>query len=1312
MNHQQRATRRLSAEALESRRLMAIDLEPVVNLNTSNPWGLIREFEQIGGLTFFVAREPGASRLDLWRTDGTTPGTIRLADLGPLAPNDFSNRGLTNIANTLYFKGFDEAHGQELWKSDGTASGTVLVRDLRAGAASSTLSNFTNLGGTLLFEANGHLTRSRNDATGTVRIADLRASASDEVGDFTVVGNSLYFTAKLDTSGVDLFKSDGTKNGTQLVQDAGSQAIDHLANVGNTLFFTLGNAALWKSQGSPATTLLVSDFSSAPFGAYPSQLTDVNGTLFFSSNGELWKSDGTNAGTVFLKDAGDNAYEFFNHQGTLYFSAGVRFLGNGYELWKSDGTAAGTQQVVDLSPDFDEGYGFSSYPGQFTNVGGTLFFTSVSRQAARGIYTTDGTAAGTKLFAGGFVSDFAVVGNELRFADQRSYGHYGLYKQQLNSTTSVDIARNGPGIGSSDPSTPVDVNGTLYFAASDGIIGFELWRNVGGVSTLVKGFAPGNGGSLIANLMNVNGTLFFTAYDGAHGVELWKSDGTEAGTIRLSDIQASSPLTTPQEFTVVGNQLFFSAFDTEGWELWKSDGTASGTLRVRDIYPGQGSDPYSGSYPRSSFPSGFVNRDGTLFFTAQDAVSGRELWKSDGTSSGTVLVKDLFPGDSTGYPYGINSSNPGKLVNLGGTLYFSAADSLSGYGLWRSDGTAAGTQLIRGPGQGLKSVNNLTAIGLKLFFSGTGATGEELWKSDGTAAGTVQVKDIRAGTTASSPTNLVNVNGDLFFLADDGTHGRELWRSDGTAAGTVLVEDIREGLDPVSKKPFSSEPRDLTSLNGVLFFSANDGTHGRELWFAAVGEKGAHFADDLLPGEVGSDPQRFYAVGNDLYFSAITAAGRELWKTSSAAPVMGISTTALSYSEGETKRIAQTASLNDVDTAVLRGGILRASLVGNADPADRLVLLSGGKLTIQGSALLYDGIEFARFSGGVGEKPLMIRLNMNASVNVVRVALRNIAFRTESQNPSTARRVVQFELTDGEGAAAVKQYAQIDVARVNDAPEIRSFGKDVVYLQGQLNTPVATFAATIKDVDSPNFSGGKLTVAITSGGLPEDRLVIRNTSTLTTSGGQIRLNGILIGTFAGGIGAAPLVVTFNSNATEVSASTVLQNITYGNMSLTPVAGPRTVSAQITDGDGGSSALLSKQLTVTAVATAPITLDTSSPLYSETGAWLDSSLIAYNGVRSRYTTSSAATATWTLTGLPAGTYQVYYYNLSQPLTIKATLSDGTTSVDNTLNLPNSPNGFVSLGTFQFSGSGADFVRLSQPGTGTLRATALRLFRVGP
>src|SRR5262249_23258823 len=151
------------------------------------------------------------------------------------------------------------------------------------------------------------------------------------------------------------------------------------------------------------------------------------------------------------------------------------------------------------------------------------------------------------------------------------------------------------------------------------------------------------------------------------GGELWMSDGTEAGTTVVSSVAAVSKLVN------VNGTLFFAGDDgVNGAELWKSDGTTAGTTLVADLYPG-GSSSYVGQYPwgywqytpYSSWPGNLTNVNGTLLFTADDG-NGSELWRSDGTAAGTVMVKDINPGSAGSYP--------SDLTNVNGTLYFAARD--------------------------------------------------------------------------------------------------------------------------------------------------------------------------------------------------------------------------------------------------------------------------------------------------------------------------------------------------------------------------------------------------------------------------------------------------------------------------------------------------------------------------------------------------------------------------------------------------------------------------------------------------------------
>ena len=374
---------------------------------------------------------------------------------------------------------------------------------------------------------------------------------------------------------------------------------------------------------------------------------------------------------------------------------------------------------------------------------------------------------------------------------------------------------------------------------------------------VVKVFATAN----IAQITMIGARVYFVVDDGVHGQELWTSDGTSAGTVLVSDINPGAGGSNPIVLTNVNGTLFFAANDgTHGVELWEANGPTA--VMVKDINPGAGG---------SVFSTPFANVNGTVFFDASDGANGLELWKSDGTAAGTLMVKDINPG--------AGPSQPLQLINVNGTLFFTAFDA-NGYTLWRSDGTAAGTVMVKDINPG---VNNPFAavpfanVNGTLFFDGTdGTNGFELWKSDGTAAGTVMVKDINPGVGNSTPQFLTNVNGTLFFTANDGASGFELWKSDGMAAGTVMVKDINPGAG-------GSNPFHLTNVNGTLFFDATDGANGFELWKSDGTAAGTVMVKDIVAGASSSTPTQFTNVNGVLEFYANDGTGEGLFRSDGTA---------------------------------------------------------------------------------------------------------------------------------------------------------------------------------------------------------------------------------------------------------------------------------------------------------------------------------------------------------------------------------------------------------------------------------------------
>jgi ELWxxDGT repeat protein len=391
------------------------------------------------------------------------------------------------------------------------------------------------------------------------------------------------------------------------------------------------------------------------------------------------------------------------------------------------------------------------------------------------------------------------------------------------------------------------VNNLVFFSAADGVHGYELWETNGSAAGtfLVKDINPRATSSYPFALTNVKGTLFFSADDVTHGRELWESDGTALGTFLVKDINPGTNGSNPTylNLTNVNGTLFFSADDgTHGFELWRSNGTAAGTFLVKDINPGKA----------SSYPFYLVNANGTLFFRANDGANGAELWASNGTAAGTFLVKDINPGGTGSYP--------AFLANVSGTVFFWANDGTHGVELWASNGSSAGTFLVKdiNPGAGSSippTPTPVTNVNGTLFFAADDGThGFELWESNGTAAGTLLVKDINPVAGNSYPGSLVNVNGTLFFSANDGTNGAQLWESNGSSAGTFRLG--------------TSSPGYLVNVNGILFFSASDSTHGTELWESNGSSAGTSLVADINPGALGSNPRNLTSFDGDLLFSA------------------------------------------------------------------------------------------------------------------------------------------------------------------------------------------------------------------------------------------------------------------------------------------------------------------------------------------------------------------------------------------------------------------------------------------------------------
>jgi len=521
----------------------------------------------------------------------------------------------------------------------------------------------------------------------------------------------------------ELWSTDGDPNNTHLVKtigpgDSGVYTYNFY-NGNGTLYFVINNAPgygneLWKSDGTDAGTVLVRDINSGSSPSYPDDLTFCNGKLLFraidnNSGSELWSSDGTAPGTTLVKDINtittNSSDAGFMYRGLSPLGNGVVF--NAYtpqfggELYKSDGTTNGTVLLNDIASGQDW-----SYPNDFLNKNNYSYFIG-DDAVGTAIYRTDGTSSGLKRITyinrdNYYVVNFNVTGNGLLFyiLGNKFTGAYELWRSDGTEAGSYMLNTN---LYFND--YIVIIGNTGFFVAGDFTNGYELWKSDGTVAgtKLVKDINPGFGGSYPYSLYAFKNNLYFGAYDGnGFNYEFWKSDGTEKGTAKLQNITPAYFYETFQDpaipvYCISNNKLYFTAtdFNYYGAELWTTNGTQSGTKIVKDI------NPYS------SFPNYLTDVNGTLFFTADDGVHGNELWMSDGTSKNTTMVKDITP-YSGSYLYNLCSAG-GKLYFLNGTFYPAT--------LWSSDGTANNTNQVADAGlNGLYNIKNLTPSGNKLFF--------------------------------------------------------------------------------------------------------------------------------------------------------------------------------------------------------------------------------------------------------------------------------------------------------------------------------------------------------------------------------------------------------------------------------------------------------------------------------------------------------------------------------------------------------------------------------------------------------------------
>jgi ELWxxDGT repeat protein len=736
-----------------------------------------------------------------------------------------------------------------LWKSDGSKDGTgpvydVINTDIPLEPAKLQVTDqlvfFQGHSG----EDHAELWRSDGTQAGTFKVKDIcPGECGIDVLSTLVVGNTLYFIEKDWSGNVALWKTDGTEAGTVLLENQittnSSENImkpELMASLdGNILYIAEYN--LWRTDGMPGSAVVFHE------GALACKPVVFKGELYYTASDPnhsfpVFRTDGVTKSLVKDSDGhvvpGYDNHLFTHNSETLY-------LMNENAFWVSDGTDAGTRYVT-LPPDI------SAVESAATND--KLYFTAQSDADGLELYSSDGTQGGTGMHYESEPGSYSLEPVSLTGVGGMLFFQLDKFLYVVKNNTVINLAGE-----LYEPETLTNIGGMLYFSAwhfKDGqfVAGKELWKSDGTPAGTIRITGPtGTDSTYPYMVLSRDGNAVFrTDYYGAeqnHISQLWRTDGTQAGTAVIAeDVRFVFPMTVGPE-----QSLIYQSWDN--W-LYRTDGDFLNPVAVS-------SKTISGSLSES------IKMGDKIFFTASQNAS-RQIWFTDGTEAGTDFI-DLTA-------RGIKFELILNLTVHEGELYFSADDGVNGEELWKTDGTPEGTLMVAdiNPGPQASQPRNLVSLGDKLLFKAYApGVGFELFSTNGTEAGTLMLADLDPGVGSGSPLPMKVMNDVLYFSAMVQEIGFCLWRTDGTIAGTSILKDIHIYADPWG--------RNSIVLGNTLFFVADTEEFGQEVWKTDGTAEGTQLVEDLVPGQFSSFPDYFIKIGEAVYFLAKSPDdGYEIWK--------------------------------------------------------------------------------------------------------------------------------------------------------------------------------------------------------------------------------------------------------------------------------------------------------------------------------------------------------------------------------------------------------------------------------------------------
>lgn len=722
---------------------------------------------------------------------------------------------------------FSATETRKLWKTDGTENGTSQIDNLPE-------KGYFKSDNYLYYVTFREIWKTDGTENGTQKIAE-NISNLEPLGAFK---DNFYYLAYIDENlDVGMYKTDGTT--TTLIKTFAAElyASNNLANNQNAIF----------------------KFDDTRFVAY----------IYTKTLGiEPYISDGTEAGTYFLKDVGVNVNSTVHATTSNFYKANNKFLfiNDKKQLWTTDGTEAGTE-ILKL---------FSGYNSQ-SIIGMTSFNNKVYLAFTHELWETDGTINGTKLVFSNINNDGGIQAIIKRDSDLLLLLERGIHLFDGTSNTTTKVST--PDITYIKPYT-ASTNTKTYFIANYKDEGYRIFITNGtqnGTKSIEPVWPDGATPTYIMYTLGENLIFSSGSHLGNYNIgELWISDGTNLGTKLLKDINKTGNISASPRFqTTLNDKIYFSADDNiHGKELFVFDGV--NTTLVKDINPGF----------QSSNPFDFQLLNNKIFFKAYTLDKGYELWVTDGTEAGTKIVKDINPNQGDAF---LNDNQANARINeftaYNNELYFYANNGVNGFEPWKTDGTEAGTVLIKDINSGSFSSTNYALSNRpkfvpfknELYFYASKSGPDyslskiEMWKTNGTTAGTILASAgntlVKEGTFNNY--NMFTLNGYLYFIGEGRyTRKNNLLKTDGTTSGTKVLESISNNTNayPLNEK--------------VYYKKTETNVTGDEIW--AI-DKDDNFAivKDIVPGSQGTNATNFFIHNDYLYFAIRNATYQtELWRLS------------------------------------------------------------------------------------------------------------------------------------------------------------------------------------------------------------------------------------------------------------------------------------------------------------------------------------------------------------------------------------------------------------------------------------------------